>query len=164
MTATNIQAVKVLDFLNVLTENLNALLTALLDEQRLLIHNESGKIIDIAKLKASLVENIETSFQEFQSYIEVQLGLADSKDSLVQWIKDSNLAESSRLFQLHSQLIQIGSEVEKTNIANGKLLNRQSNRNRFLMKLLSGIANDSETYDTAGKEDSGRSQSKIGIA
>jgi len=164
MTANNTQADKVLSFLNGLTNNLTALLNALSDEQQLLIKNDSEKLIEVAQLKSSLVETIDTEFHKFQSYILNQLSLNDSKDALIKWINDGNLTISPELLKQHKQLAQLGSEVEKLNIANGKLLNRQSNRNRFLMKLLSGIANDSETYDTAGKEDNGRSHSKIGIA
>lgn len=164
MTADKIQAEKIVTFFSELTDQLSVLNLLLKDEQSALLSKDTELLIKFAEKKSVLVDSMESNHQRMQCYIRKQLMLGEHPEEFVQWMRSQDSETSTKLIDQFNDLKSKTELVENANIVNGKFLNRQANKNRFLMKLLSGITEDSETYDLDGKKGQGYSSGKIGMA
>lgn len=84
-------------------------------------------------------------------------GTADTISKLLSEI--SELAEESEEAR---ELVKSVRKLRELNRINGQLINRRLTQNRFLMSLLTGQNNNSETYTLQGQTDQGENTVRIG--
>lgn len=151
---TDIQ--KLLQSQLIICEQLNE---SLEEERSALIENNFDHLQDLTKTKNKSLDQLSKHHQQFEELCRDHLGMVNPEKEFKIWVSKQNQNE---LAQSWTSLEQQLNAMESQNHINGKLLQRASHRHQFIKNLL--MANESNSYSSQGKENSGRTSYTLGKA
>lgn len=159
MTAKKPQTDNLLRCMTRLTAGLDQLKLILEQEHQSLTDKSIEQLPDIATRKSGLAEQLNLEHAELNLLATELSTFEFMNPDFIAWAAN----ESEQLEQACQKIKGLTDAIEQANIVNGQLLNRQVNRNRLLMRLLSGNPEEN-TYSDTGKQGAGLTNSTIGSA
>lgn len=148
--------------INAETAALQAFVTVLEEEQKLLISGDADAVLPLLERKTALITELGVAGQQRETALQAQ-GISSNKESLEGYFAGSPQA----LKEAWQQLLVLAQSANQLNTTNGKLINTRLQHNQAALSILmnaAGSLGENATYGPDGHQKHGSGSRPLGSA